>query len=551
MPDHLLDSEVHLFVCWGLEPGCTDGRYQRVTDNDIEDLRIDLNDRGELVWYRRDTPWFQNMYFSAEMAQQVLEPFVLVASDYPLSPPKLNSTGWLAWAADDGTDRDIYLLEDALGSEPIQRISHPGYYDNGVLVSDDGYLAWTGSMSGNADAFRFPSTTPQDITPPVLSLPEDIYSNAASGPGDCGHITLGYIGKNDGCDCPPDGSISCDPDCTEYGNPGGNWCGCQYCWDHTGKSEVYYAVTATDDVDGTVPAWCYPRSGSWFELGQTTVDCDAEDSAGNEAFGSFNVFVVASQNEAPLIESFELVEVPTALGDPVTATVTFCDPDTSNGQTHIAEIDWGDGGEMSIVDTSLDPSLSLGPTESCNDLQQITVEQVYGATGVYTVSIMLADADGADDTAQFQYAVIYDPDGGFVTGGGWIDSPEGAYAPDPTLIGKANFGFVSKYQKGASVPTGNTEFQFKVADLNFKSTSYDWLVIAGDNARYKGEGTINGEGSYKFMLWGGDGTGTDGADTFRIRIWTEDEVTAVETDVYDNGFGQDLGGGSVVIHKAK
>ena len=53
------------------------------------------------------------------------------------------------------------------------------------------------------------------------------------------------------------------------------------------------------------------------------------------------------------------------------------------------------------------------------------------------------------------------------------------------------------------------------------------------------------------MLWGGDGNGTDGADTFRIRIWTEDEVTAVETDVYDNGFAQDLGGGSVVIHKAK
>ena len=123
--------------------------------------------------------------------------------------------------------------------------------------------------------------------------------------------------------------------------------------------------------------------------------------------------------------------------------------------------------------------------------------------------------------------------------------------PDPLLVGKASFGFVSKYKKGASVPTGNTEFQFKVADLNFKSTSYDWLVIAGDNARYKGIGTINGESSYKFMLWGGDGTGTDGADTFRIRIWTEDETTAVETDIYDNGPDQVIGGGSVVIHKAK
>jgi len=31
--------------------------------------------------------------------------------------------------------------------------------------------------------------------------------------------------------------------------------------------------------------------------------------------------------------------------------------------------------------------------------------------------------------------------------------------------------------------SGNTEFQFKVADLNFKSTSYDWMVIAGSKAK--------------------------------------------------------------------
>ena len=71
--------------------------------------------------------------------------------------------------------------------------------------------------------------------------------------------------------------------------------------------------------------------------------------------------------------------------------------------------------------------------------------------------------------------VVYDPSGGFVTGGGWIDSPAGAYSPDEELTGKANFGFVSKYQQGASVPTGQTEFQFKAADLNFHSTDYQWL----------------------------------------------------------------------------
>ena len=45
-------------------------------------------------------------------------------------------------------------------------------------------------------------------------------------------------------------------------------------------------------------------------------------------------------------------------------------------------------------------------------------------------------------------------DGGFVTGGGWIDSRPGAYRPEPELYGKATFGFVSKYKKGATTPTG-------------------------------------------------------------------------------------------------
>jgi len=150
--------------------------------------------------------------------------------------------------------------------------------------------------------------------------------------------------------------------------------------------------------------------------------------------------------------------------------------------------------------------------------------------------------------------VIYDPDGGFVTGGGWINSPAGAYVPSPTLTGKANFGFVSKYQHGANVPTGQTEFQFRVANFNFHSTAYDWLVVAGARAQYKGTGTVNGSGNYAFMLTAIDGqiNGGGGVDKFRIKIW--DKVTGAIT--YDNQLGAAdgadpstvLGGGSIVIH---
>jgi PKD repeat protein len=163
----------------------------------------------------------------------------------------------------------------------------------------------------------------------------------------------------------------------------------------------------------------------------------------------------------------------------------------------------------------------------------------YGEAGIYDVCLTVDDGFGGSASA-CTIAVVYDPAAGFVTGGGWIMSPAGAYTADPSLAGKATFGFVAKYKKGANVPDGNTEFQFKAGDLNFKSTSYEWLVVAGTNAKFKGVGTINGEGSYKFMITADDGS----PDKFRIQIWD-----AGNGLVYDNGSQQSLGGGSIVIHK--
>jgi len=152
--------------------------------------------------------------------------------------------------------------------------------------------------------------------------------------------------------------------------------------------------------------------------------------------------------------------------------------------------------------------------------------------------------------------VAYDPSAGFVTGGGWINSPAGAYTANTSLTGKATFGFVSKYEKGATVPTGETEFNFQVANFNFHSALYQWLVISGPMAQYKGSGTINGSGNYNFILTGRDGALVGGStpDGFRIKITdpvsgsviydnllsTDDSVTSANT--------QTLGGGSIVVH---
>ena len=115
---------------------------------------------------------------------------------------------------------------------------------------------------------------------------------------------------------------------------------------------------------------------------------------------------------------------------------------------------------------------------------------------------------------------------------------------------------MSKYKKGANIPTGKTQFQFKAGDLNFHSDSYEWLVVAGPKAMYKGVGTINGTGNYGFMLTAVDEalTPSTDEDLFRMKIWDKDDGDVV---VYDNQSGSGdnespttaIGGGSIVIHK--
>jgi hypothetical protein len=179
---------------------------------------------------------------------------------------------------------------------------------------------------------------------------------------------------------------------------------------------------------------------------------------------------------------------------------------------------------------------------------------------VYAVEVKITDDDTGWYEGNYEYIVVYDPDAGFVTGGGWITSPAGAYPADPGMTGKASFGFVSKYQKGKTVPDGQTQFQFQAANFNFHSTDYQWLVIAGPKAQYKGSGTVNGAGNYGFLLTAtdGDATGGGGADRFRIKIWDKSNGGGI---VYDNQIGttddpdafdpQAIGGGSIVIHGGK
>src|SRR5688572_6763035 len=246
---------------------------------------------------------------------------------------------------------------------------------------------------------------------------------------------------------------------------------------------------------------------------------------------------------SPTVTSISLPVGPIAVNTPVTLGATFTDPGL--GDTHSGSFELGTGGP------DVAGSVSSG---------SLSATVTFAQPGVYTIVAHVTDDDGGVGSLSSvstvpAFVVVYDPTGSFVTGGGWISSPAGAYAADPTLSGKASFGFVAKYKSGASVPSGDSEFQFKAGNLNFKSTSYEWLVVSTAHAKYKGVGTVNGGGSYGFMITAvdGDSPGSGASDAFRIKIW---ELSSGAV-VYDNTMGEDdgsqaatqLGGGSIVIHR--
>lgn len=308
--------------------------------------------------------------------------------------------------------------------------------------------------------------------------------------------------------------------------------------DVIGCEVVLTPPTAIDNCDGYLVAVTSDPI-NYNVLGTYQVGWNFTDAAGNTTVQIQNIFIV--DQDAPEIQTLTVPPDPIALGGLHTTTAEFydlCDKDD-----HIATWDWGDG------------NVSAGIVHQGSN--SITGTHSYTSAGVYIISLYLEDGSSNNHTlTATTYAVVYDPEEGFVTGGGWIESPPGAYALDQNIVGKANFGFVSKYKNGANIPTGNTSFHLNVANFKFKSTEYDWLVIAGAKAKFKGSGKVNNSGDYGFMITGIDGqvNGGGGIDKFRIKIWDKSSGNSV---VYDNKMGaddtgydtQELEGGSITVHK--
>ena len=258
---------------------------------------------------------------------------------------------------------------------------------------------------------------------------------------------------------------------------------------------------------------------------------------------SFELTVRVPDAEPPLVWGAIADPNPVANGNATTLTAVASD--AGHGDSNIIAGEYStDGGATWRALAAIQPVVGLTLSQALNP-----------PTGVHELCMRATDAAGNTSLPACTLLAAYDPDGGFVTGGGWIDSPAGAYVADAAVAGKAHFAFVSRYERGAGVPTGHTQFRFQAAGLDFRSASYEWLVVAGARAQFKGIGEINGEGDYGFLITAIDGSvsGGGGTDRLRVKVWDRSSGALV----YDNQVGGDtdddatpqtvLGGGNITI----
>lgn len=315
----------------------------------------------------------------------------------------------------------------------------------------------------------------------------------------------------------------------------------QYRWDFTsdGIWDTEWSTNAVTDH-------------TWYDVYQGTVTLEVTD-------GFYNATATAPvtiANAIPVITNITGPASTIIVGMDVPLTVNFTDGDPRSHlswDTFTATFNWGDGVSSSMF--------------LPNQTRMFTGIHVYSQPGTYNVLVTILDNHGGSCTGTYTLTVLASPGGwpgagsGFVTGGGWIVIPAGCYHPDPSITGTANFGFNCKYKKGQQAPTGDLEFNFQEAGLNFHAKSFDWLVVSGDQAQFQGTGKINNAGSYGFTVTVVDGklNGLQGVsyalkngglghgeDSFQIRIWDK----ASGTTVFDTGSLIPLSGGNIVIHKS-
>jgi phosphohistidine swiveling domain-containing protein len=275
---------------------------------------------------------------------------------------------------------------------------------------------------------------------------------------------------------------------------------------------------------------------SWATAGTVaTISCPFADNGSYQVRGrvfdqdgGFTDYVatVGVQNVAPVITGFTVPTAAQKLTASVPVSATFTD--VGRLDTHTVLWQWGDG------------TSSVGAVNESAGAGTTTASHKYSAPGLYKVTVIVTDKDGGVASASSQWVTVYDGSSD-VKGTGTIDLPSTqscantCHSSCQKRVGE--FTFDSKYRSGQSTPSGSVRFEIDADNLVFRGVTQQWLVVAGATLKLRGTGTVNGKGTYQFLI-----TATDGkllsrrtTDGFRIKIWN----ASTGAVIFDNRPGLD------------
>jgi hypothetical protein len=195
-----------------------------------------------------------------------------------------------------------------------------------------------------------------------------------------------------------------------------------------------------------------------------------------------------------------------ALGSgPITLNASIADAGGTGPYT--AELQWGDGQVTTLYNVS-------GPS--------LTAPHSYTAANTYSIAVKISRGTSFG-TSTFSPVVVFDTTAGSMNADGWFNSPLGGFPADPSFAGKVFLESNVMYDQGSLFPAGT--IKVRLPGTTLVGTSFAWLSISGSKLQLSGRGTINGAGSYAFLLSGIDGKidGKKLPDKLRIKIW--DPVT--------------------------
>ncbi|GAA2878399.1 hypothetical protein Acy02nite_15840 [Actinoplanes cyaneus] len=247
-----------------------------------------------------------------------------------------------------------------------------------------------------------------------------------------------------------------------------------------------WSWTAGDDVDAG--ATC---DFAEAQAAATTVTCtdDGTYTITLAAGGSRDSAVLRVGNVSPNASAPSSPVGPAPTGKEVRVDVPVADRGANDSLTCAAS--WGDG------------SSSAGTVRSGG----CVVTHTYSAGGVFQPAVTVRDDDGTATTVTVPRVVTYVAGGGQAAGSGTLTAPAGC-------LDGIRAGGTVEFAFNAGSPGGSTWLRFATGDLDFRSTSQTAPLILGNTATYSGSGTVNGGGSYRFLV-----TAIDGTDRLAVRIW--------------------------------